>query len=251
MFSRRLKALRYKHFDTFEGSSKQEATALAAWLEDIYIRQLPIEERGPLRQGQDEALQAYIEELQAPNPVAAHLKAQRYRQVCSWLLCIALQYEHEEKREQCQAAAAADSTASNPAVDGLALNDSQLFGLAKTLGVTPDADPLKTLQRALQAARSIPKEQQSAPTPKTSAMLSHGASGIRDRKCPPPSLGETTFPLGFSSGDSVVDDAARVLRILHVSELRRLQDAVNDIVVCMQEYTANPKTDSRLGKVGR
>ena len=61
-----------------------------------------------------------------------------------------------------------------------------------------------------------------------------------------------TFPLGFGSlGSAALDDAGRVLRMLHVRELRRLQDGVNAIVVGMQEFTANPKTDSRLGRVGR
>ena len=111
---------------------------------------------------------------------------------------------------------------------------------------------------------------------------------------------QAAFPLGFSTGDAELDEAARVLRILcaphpcrtcvplgcvaadtgcvvhpaeirnslhrlscpshcllsrsrvrYVAELRRLQDAINEVVVSMQEFTANPKTDSRLGKVGR
>ena len=65
-------------------------------------------------------------------------------------------------------------------------------------------------------------------------------------------LSGDTFPLGFGSlGSAALDDAGRVLRMLHVRELRRLQDGVNAIVVGMQEFTANPKTDSRLGRVGR
>ena len=45
-------------------------------------------------------------------------------------------------------------------------------------------------------------------------------------------------------------DAARVLRMLYVADLRKLQDAVNTTIVALQEFTANPKTDSRLGRVG-
>ena len=64
-------------------------------------------------------------------------------------------------------------------------------------------------------------------------------------------LGEAAFPLGFETGSAELDTAARVLRMLHVRELRRLQDAVNRAIVALQEFTANPKTDSRLGRVGR
>ena len=63
-------------------------------------------------------------------------------------------------------------------------------------------------------------------------------------------LGEATFPLGFGTDDSALDDAARVLRMLYVADLRKLQDAVNTTIVALQEFTANPKTDSRLGRVG-
>ena len=38
--------------------------------------------------------------------------------------------------------------------------------------------------------------------------------------------------------------------MLYVADLRKLQDAVNTTIVALQEFTANPKTDSRLGRVG-
>lgn len=48
-----------------------------------------------------------------------------------------------------------------------------------------------------------------------------------------------------------VDAAASVLRMLYVADLRELQDQVNELLMQLQALTANPKTDSRLGKVGR
>lgn len=60
-----------------------------------------------------------------------------------------------------------------------------------------------------------------------------------------------TFPLGFSTGNETVDKAAAILRMLYVTDQRELQDAVNEILVEVQEYTANPKTDASLGVVGR
>eukprot|EP01039_Chlorochromonas_danica_P001901 gene1901-2079_t len=59
------------------------------------------------------------------------------------------------------------------------------------------------------------------------------------------------LPLGFSSGDEIVDTVAKVLRLLHVSELRILQDQVNDLLALCQESTANPRLNASLGKVGR
>ena len=67
----------------------------------------------------------------------------------------------------------------------------------------------------------------------------------------PKELLDLQFPLGFSMGSDVADRAAAILRMLYIADLRELQDAVNDIVVTVQEFTANPKTDASLGQVGR
>jgi len=44
---------------------------------------------------------------------------------------------------------------------------------------------------------------------------------------------------------------ARALRFLHINELRQLQTQINDAIVSVQAITANPKTDQKLGKIGR
>lgn len=59
------------------------------------------------------------------------------------------------------------------------------------------------------------------------------------------------LPLGFTTGDGAVDRFAKIVRVLHVRQLRELQDGINDDVARMQQVTANPKTDVKLGKVGR
>lgn len=56
---------------------------------------------------------------------------------------------------------------------------------------------------------------------------------------------------GFETGDYITAEAAKILRLLHIKELRELQDSVNEAIVSVQKMTANPKTDTRLGKVGR
>lgn len=56
--------------------------------------------------------------------------------------------------------------------------------------------------------------------------------------------------LGFDLNDSVLNQAAKVLRLLHVQNLRQLQTQINELIVAVQNVTANPKTDTKLGKVG-
>lgn len=66
----------------------------------------------------------------------------------------------------------------------------------------------------------------------------------------------TDFPSGIAlggagdGGGGAVEAAVNVLRVLHVNDLRMLQSTVDALLVQMQEYTSDPKTDSRLGRVG-
>ncbi|KAF4526596.1 hypothetical protein B566_EDAN006411 [Ephemera danica] len=66
----------------------------------------------------------------------------------------------------------------------------------------------------------------------------------------------TPFPiqeadLGFDTGDYVLNMAAKVLRLLYIHDLRSLQTNINESIVQVQTLTANPKTDTRLGQVGK
>lgn len=50
--------------------------------------------------------------------------------------------------------------------------------------------------------------------------------------------------------DKDLDEAAKLLRLLQVHSVRHLQTVINETIVAVQELTANPKTDTKLGKVG-
>ena len=54
----------------------------------------------------------------------------------------------------------------------------------------------------------------------------------------------------FFFADYVINDVAKILRLLHLKDLRDLQSVINTAIIEVQSKTANPKTDSRLGKVG-
>ena len=53
------------------------------------------------------------------------------------------------------------------------------------------------------------------------------------------------------SADATLNEAAQILRLLHIEELRDLQTRINEAIVAVQAIIADPKTDHRLGKVGR
>lgn len=50
--------------------------------------------------------------------------------------------------------------------------------------------------------------------------------------------------------DKNMDEAAKILRLLQIQSVRQVQTSVNENIVAVQEITADPKTDSKLGKVG-
>lgn len=63
------------------------------------------------------------------------------------------------------------------------------------------------------------------------------------------------FPIfegqGMNQNDPDVEQAARILRLLQIQRLRELQTVINETIVEAQDFiTTEPKTDTRLGKVG-
>lgn len=57
--------------------------------------------------------------------------------------------------------------------------------------------------------------------------------------------------LGFETGDKVLDKAVKVLRLLYINDAKELQTEINRVIVDVQTVTANPKTDTALGQIGR
>lgn len=55
----------------------------------------------------------------------------------------------------------------------------------------------------------------------------------------------------FNTGDVMLDNATKGLSLLYIQDLRNLQTKINEMIVTVQNITANPKTDTKLGKVGK
>ncbi len=82
-------------------------------------------------------------------------------------------------------------------------------------------------------------------------MVSHGAVASSSPSASTAAAAQLKdFKLGFSSNDALVDQISLVIRMLYLTDYRELQNDLNALIVLGQEYTANPKTNTALGKTG-
>lgn len=50
---------------------------------------------------------------------------------------------------------------------------------------------------------------------------------------------------------NLIQQPADVLKLLFIQDLRDLQTKINEALVAVQTVTADPRTDTKLGRVGR
>ncbi|VDP07380.1 unnamed protein product [Soboliphyme baturini] len=221
MFQRKLRALNYCLADDFNYTDESHFRSFILWLEDQKIRLYKIEDRKPLREIDSEkwnnAFCKYLADLKCP-----YAPDTQRPELIDWLLGAAVRYEYLDHAVEygkvqptMPASKSASKTSSNP-LDKLDFNDPEFVKgvntLAALIGINCHSDHLVTLQAD--------------------------------------NVNLDDFELGLDTGDKVLNQACRVLRLLHVSEVRHLQTKINEAIVAAQEITADPKTDERLGKVG-
>ena len=99
MFARKLRALEYRHPDTFNINNEGEIRNLIFWLEDKCINHYKDEERGPLKDIKNEAwistVKMYLSELKCPIENLSKKPA-----VVNWLLSHAIKMKYAENTEK-------------------------------------------------------------------------------------------------------------------------------------------------------
>lgn len=243
MFRRKLTALDYHNPNGFDCTDETQLRNCIVWLEDQKIRHYKIEERGNLRNilssEWPKAYQKYLQDLNCP------FEVQERQESVDWLLGLAVRYEYGDNVEKYRKVQplSSNSTNNDKPADPLVNLDSNSPDFKA--GVTALANILK-IQRhddylvMLKAIRILIQDRLS---PEAIAKASQNKEGI------PVSLDKHL--LGFDTGDATLNEAAQILRLLHIEELRELQTKINEAIVAVQAIIADPKTDHRLGKVGR
>ncbi|XP_074657306.1 RNA transcription, translation and transport factor protein-like isoform X2 [Tubulanus polymorphus] len=228
---------------------EKQFKSLIVWLEDQKVRFYKIEDREFLRNTESDdwnkAFLTYIQDLSCPyNPADRSA-------VLDWLLGYAVKLEYGDSVDKYKSMSAdkfteeqkkeAISKSTNP-LDALDFEGPDfkagVASLAQLLKVPPHTDHKEVLKAiCLLIKEKFNKDE----------MDKAGKSYDGKIECIP--LDKTD--LGFDAGDNVNNEAAKILRLLHIKELRDLQNRINQAIVEVQAMTANPKTDQRLGKVGR
>lgn len=245
MFERKLAALNYPSEGVFNVNDEDQFHNIILWLEEQKIRHYKIEDREPLRQfHSNEWIKAYN---QYKDDLACPIVSGKLAEEMDWLLSYAVRLEYLDDVEKLknlkmekQQAVVPQIISSNP-LDNLDFHSPDfkagVNALAKLLNIACHPDHLITLKAVSKvvAARLTPEALENPHT-----VIIKG----------------TPFPiqeadLGFDTGDYVLNMAAKVLRLLYIHDLRSLQTSINESIVQVQTLTANPKTDTRLGQVGK
>ncbi|XP_053695505.1 RNA transcription, translation and transport factor protein [Sabethes cyaneus] len=248
MFERYLAALEYPAEGGINIDDPKDFRNIILWLEDQKIRHYTIEDRASLRKTNsaaewDSAYAKYKLDLKFPTDFKS--KAEEL----TWLFLYAIKLEYSDNAdryrsltaarkldEEKKATAAPEIKSTNP-FDNIDFTSADFEEgsrkLAEKLGIAYHPDHLVSLRAS---GRVI------------STMLNKEV--LKE-----PIITGKPFPIdeGIGMGyekDPDLEKAARILRLLQIQSVRKLQTAINETIVSVQNITADPRTDTTLGKVG-
>uniref|UniRef100_A0A493TUQ6 RNA transcription, translation and transport factor protein n=1 Tax=Anas platyrhynchos platyrhynchos TaxID=8840 RepID=A0A493TUQ6_ANAPP len=221
MFRRKLAALDYHNPGGFSCRDETEFRNFIVWLEDQKIRHYKIEDRGNLRNIHSDdwpkAFEKYMKDVNCP------FKIQERQETVDWLLGLAVRLEYGDNADKYK-----DSTP-----DGAKNTDNTAKNAEPLINLDVNNPDFKAGVMALANLLQIQR---------------HDDYLVMLKGLP---VALEKHILGFDTGDAVINEAAQILRLLHIEELRELQTKINEAIVAVQAIIADPKTDHRLGKVGR
>lgn len=209
----------------FDASDPASLAKLVSWIEDRKVRLWEIDARAPLRTAGhewDRAFARYLSELECP--VAWPKDA---IDCIGYLLSHAVECEYEDDETRILQ----DADRACRALEDADRRADEVWALCDALGL--EKAQFNDVDEALLAILGATARLRDAAEPSVEPLCEH------------------RYPLGLTTGERRTDEIARILRLLYLLDLRRLQDSINDILIKAQNFIADPKTNSSLGKVGR
>lgn len=230
---------------------------LVTFLENRLIRTYKIEDRaeltkykGPLGKWKP-VFEKYLQATGAESEVLDSLKTKDWKQpTLQYLLDIAVEFHHKDKQAEKELQKAAeDNSDLSKQLENLTTGPWQHFD-------TSGAEFQDSVSK-LATFLNIPKQEPNFVNHETLfstcvTCLQNRFENRRQVNDPKSFKMDSidTVKCGFDTGDNQVNKIGKLLRLLHIRNFRSFQNLINKIIVGVQEYTANPKTDQSLSKVG-
>ncbi len=254
LVSLHLHALKYPEAEAFDAADPAKYRALVLWLEHTKIRHYTLEAREGLAAADTDAwataFSSYLSDLGCPATWNGDSNA---LPVLKWLLNHATSLEFADAAAE-HNAAAATAVAAAPAPADWTLPPVPPYADAASPEVLATLrQVLESLRVSLDPGAGVTSDELRCARGVVEAQVLPCLAAARTAPggVVSPAAVLEGLPLGFSTGDAGVDLAATVLRMLHIKDMRELQDQVDAAIVRLQEVTANPRTDAAAGRVGR
>ncbi|EFO18979.1 hypothetical protein LOAG_09514 [Loa loa] len=236
---------------TIDCENSEQLQELILFLEHQHIRLYKIEDRVGLQSSDIEvwnkSYSKYLADLKCP----FSCNKDSAQEIIDWLLVRAIDSSYQqiaeakdltaEKYELWKAEKEKQQKAKDPlsSID-FSTKESRkgMEDLRITLGITSHTDPLVVLKACCKFITNN---------------LSDGAIQVANKEAQThkKTMALSRFDMGMiSSKNGTIDATIRALRLIHLENLREVQTKINEAIVAVQELTADPKTDKRLGKVG-
>ncbi|XP_053969230.1 RNA transcription, translation and transport factor protein [Anastrepha ludens] len=247
MIKLKLEALEHPAPSSVDINDRKVFASTILWLEDQKIRQYKIEDREDLRLVDqldiwEQAYDNYKTDLCMPQFCTP-------LEEITWLLGYAIRLEF------------LDSPENYKAINSIEVSKQQNKSVTPSIKAENFFDNMDFNHKDFIAGiRSMANKLKVPHHPNHLVQLEAIARIVHERLSPSAKNRQaiTGTPFPFEKGNDVVvtDDSAldypvRILRLLQIQSLRQLQTKINEAIVAVQDLTANPKTDTKLGKVGR
>ncbi|XP_011644390.1 RNA transcription, translation and transport factor protein [Pogonomyrmex barbatus] len=248
MFERKLKALGYLDWKKTNGNDTDHFRRVIIWLEDQKIRHYTPDDRKKLRDITSpewpNTFEKYCNDVECP---LTNNEIDRLE----WLIGYAIQLEFGD-----------DCSKYQQVVGKKAKNKKEIKPIIKSTNPLDNldfnSDAFKTGVNSIAKLLNIPKHSNHLVTLEACSKLvckKLNADAIKQSNNTVNTKGKTQTKMiigpSFNMGDAMLDNAAKGLSLLYIQDLRDLQTSINETIVAVQNITANPKTDTKLGKVGK
>ena len=193
----------------------------------------------------------YLEDVGCPFQCVDQKETKSNTSAIFWLVAHALAFQYEDKKSSYNEQTLQQKGFNKKGNEGLVVKvgvNETLMKLGASVGLgAAELDKCASCRRKMETIESVISKKLSHRNMRLAKQKAQGQDNSKTYH-----LTTEEFPLGFKTGKASVDKAAIVLKMLYLSQLRELQQSINHVLnLAQDEFTGNPVTDCKLGKVGR